>query len=461
MSSRPIYIALLLFAGQFARGIDSVIALINTMFPDNTLVIEKYTVDGQIDNVIESLDDFLAKYPTGDRCTISTHTVTLTEICTYLDSISVVMPNFSLSASSITVKNLNNALTYNNFDQFSAMSNFMVFRDYHMKRVKILYDADTIDDVFFQQYIGLVEKQAGLLDIPYSKEVLAEGRKYDIGCKSMIVVLCRTANLVAKYLDKRFFKSIPDGCFVCLTDVNDDCGDIFKDVPAYVCVPTPLNFTETSQMVFEACAGDGITDVSFIVYPWFDILYTLNYLSGTDIVFSLENYVNLNPFTEIPAAWSNANAFVLSENGSVNGTYNLLMTKNVLVEKHEKLFKKHNTLEFALPDSYSIFRTAGIVAFFRSGIYYCEENYYEIYDKCGKRSSPSSVGKLRVVRFDKNNTTYRDDVINVSEIVENKFVVRYDDEGFFVKLDVIVAKCGEKNVVNATMGKKPIKMVLV
>lgn len=94
MSSQPYYIGLFLFADQYSRGIDDVINLINTQFPDNTLTIEKYIVNGQIDNVISAVDDFLLKYPSGNRCTISTHTVTITTITTYLDELQIIMPNY-------------------------------------------------------------------------------------------------------------------------------------------------------------------------------------------------------------------------------------------------------------------------------------------------------------------------------------------------------------------------------
>ena len=447
MATRTIYVGLFMYAEDFTRGILDVINLINTQFPNNTLIITQYIVTGDASVIDTQIDLFLSQ-SSGDRVTISTNTSVITEITTYLSNLEISIPNFSLSATSISVKNLSNALTYAYYDQYSVMSNFMIFKDFDMKYVKVLYDANTTDDLFFQSYIQLLETQASLLNIPISVEILQVNGKYKIHKKSAIVLLCRTENLTSKYVTKEFLNSIPEQCYFSLTDVNDDCGDIFGDCVAFVVNPTALNFTDVSHQVFSSVSNPSL--VAYTIYPLYDILFTLNFYTSTSIALNLTNYVNVNPFTTQNAAWSNALSFNVQINGSNSGVYDCIFTKNVLVNKYEKLFKKYNSLEFILPQSWSLFRTVGIAPFFRTQTYYCQQNFYKIYKNC----------KLKMVRFDKNSTDYKDLVVNTSEIVENKFLLDYNIDRFFTKLIKITNPKDGKMIVNQTMSKKPIKLFI-
>ena len=448
MASRTIYIGLFMYAEDYTRGILDVINLINTQFPNNTLIITQYVVTGDPNNIKSNVDSFLTSYPSGDRVTISTNTTVITEITTYLTTLEISMPNFSLSATSISIKSLNNALTYAYYDQYSVMSDFMIIKDFDMKYVKILYDANTTDDLFIQSYITLLETQANLLNIPISKKILTVDGHYHIHKKSAIFLLCRTENLVNKYVTPKFLKSIPSYCYFSLTDLNDDCGDIFGDIPAFVMDLTALNYTQTSHQVFASVSNPSL--ISYTIYPFYDILYTLNFYTSITIPLTLSNYVNVNPFTTQTAAWSNALSFNTDINGSNYGCYDAKFTKDVLVNKYKKLFEKYNSLEFILPQSWSLFRTVGIAPFFRTETYYCEQNFYKIYKNC----------KLKMVRFDKNSTDYKDLVVNTSEIVENKFLLEYNSDRFFTKLIKIANPKDGKMVVNQTMSKKPIKLFI-
>ena len=116
--SKPIYIALLLKAFEYEDGINDVINLINTLLPNNTLVIEKYVTNGTVQRIVESLSNFLALYPDGDRITISTGTFALVNIVAYFESLGLSIPSFSLTATSPEIKLLKNVLTYAPFDQY-------------------------------------------------------------------------------------------------------------------------------------------------------------------------------------------------------------------------------------------------------------------------------------------------------------------------------------------------------
>ena len=275
---------------------------------------------------------------------------------------------------------------------------------------------------------------------------------YNIKKHTAIIILCRTENLINKYITKTFFKSIPKKCYITLTDLNDDCPDIFKDIPSFVLVPTPLDFTITSHLVFEnvnASNVKDIKDISYIIYPFYDILFTLNSYSELTTPLTIDNYVKFNPFVA-PSAWSVGLTFDTTINGSHFGTYLAIFTKNVLVDNDINLFKKYNSMEFILPESCSLFRTTGIAPFFRTEAWYCEQNYYKVLNKCKK---------LAFVRFDINSTNYNGKNINTSEFIKNMFMILYDDEKYFTYLKKI-NNIDEKQIVNKTMSKKPIYLIL-
>lgn len=173
-----IYIGLLFRLTEYNGGLNDIINIINTRFPNNTLVITKYITDWIIQKNNDSLNNFIQLYPDGNRILVSTTTFTLNAINNYLTTNNIEIPSFSLSSTSPIVKTFSNVLTYAPFDQISVMNNFMILTEYNLKQIKILYEANTINDIFFSTYIELVIKQAGLLNILVSIENLREGKKY-------------------------------------------------------------------------------------------------------------------------------------------------------------------------------------------------------------------------------------------------------------------------------------------
>ena len=444
-----IFIAIIINENEYLQGINDIINL----FVNDNIVIEKYTYDiNSIENETKTIKDscnsFITKYPSGKRVTISTTTAALKIISQYFVKDNEDIINFSLSATSTEVKTFKNVLTYAPFNQYSVMSNFMIMVDFSIKHIKILYSANTSDDDFYQDYIKLMTHQANLLNYPITVETLEVSKKYKFEDKTAVILLCRTENLVTNYVDRNFINSFKDAseCYISLTDINLDCTDIFEDIPAFVLLPTPLNYTDTSNYVYEKISNK--SSHSYIVYPFYDILFTLNFYSDLTMPFNLNNYISLNPFTSVNAAWSNSLSFNTKLNGSKYGTFDALFTKNILIGKDIDLFNKYNSSASSLPDSNSLFLTVGITPFFNTQVYYCNENYYKIYKN----------NELILVRFDKNITKYEDLDINVSEIINNIFLLKYTEDGYFSEIKRINLLYSNLPMVNSTMSKNPIYM---
>ena len=225
--------------------------------------------------------------------------------------------------------------------------------------------------------------------------------------------------------------------------------DIFGSIPAFVSLLHPANFTTTSNKVFNNLANKiGYSDK---IYPFYDILYTLEFMSQNGILVTNQNYLSVSPFQTFPEAYSNS----LQLNGSINGfeygKYNLIFTKNSILNtpKLLELYNQYNSNDgtiFSLPQSQSIFLTAGIIPFFQGKIYYIDENLIQIF----------SDTTLTYVKFDANLTKDKNDnYIAVSEIQSPKFIVNYDStSGLFSFLEKIYDNPSKTNPqVNQRMSK--------
>jgi len=451
--NRYIYICLILSPNSYENGINDVIDLINKLFPYNTLVIEKYTSLGLEEQTFNDLDDFFNKYSTGDRIILSNKTSILLEINKYLEINNLNIISISLSASSSIIKNLSNTLTYGYFNQYMIMSYFMIFRDYQMKNIKILFQYDSLNQVFFRDLILLLKYQAKLLGININVDTLEVNKKYKFKKRTSIILLV-DPNSIINYVNEVFLNQIPCDSFISLFDLNNSTKDIFKNIPTIVFIPVPLNYTSTTQLVY-----DSVFDKSkfyYISYPMFDILYTLQFISNTIIPLTLQNYISINPFNTIPAAWTNSSSFILNISGSKFGTFDCVFTKNVLVEKNLELFNSVNSGGTGvLPESQSICKTIGIVPFFTTNTYYCEQNYNKIYN---------NSNKLIAVRFDKNNTTIllhnKELVYNIAEDIENKFILKYGTDGFFIFLNKLINPKDPLPKINQTLNKNIVQSYL-
>lgn len=440
-----IYVGLLFNENIYQNGIDDVINLINIRFPNNTLIIEKYITDGTIETITTSLDNFFTLYSEGSRILISTTTFTLNEINTYLVENNLDIPSFSLSSTSPIVKTFNNVLTYAPFDQISVMNNFMILTEYNLKFIKILYEPESINEIFFKTYIELVIKQAGLLNISVSIENLTGNKIYSINNDTLVIILSSTESLKTKYIDNKFFDSFPINSCISLTDLNDDCGDIFGDIPSFVIFPFVIDYTTTTQLIYDEITNK--ENIFYGVYTFFDILVTLLLFSTTESELTIPNYLSINPFIEFPSTYGYG-LFDIEINGSRFGSYEIVFTKDVVIDNNKLLYERYNNGGIGrLPESQSIFKSMGIVPFFTTLIFNCNQDYFKFY---------SCDGKLALIRFDKSITRYNGSFIIVSENLPCQFSVSFTPDGFFSSLTNLPSLNESNPTVNPTMSKKTI-----
>ncbi len=456
MTSKPIYVATFISINpQIILSYNDVINLIYTRYPNSQLYLEKYYVSELEPNVIINyLNDFLQKYPEGRRAIITLETVNVILIKNYLNNIQIDIPIFSTYSTSPIIKTLSNVLTYAPSDKYSVMSLFLKYVDYGMEQIKILNNKNI--SAFARSYINEIKTQSNYLGINVDNEAVEEGKSdYGIKPKTMIVIILATS-LIKKLVTKEFLELIPDGCFIALTDANVNMTDIFENVPTFVMSPYPIDYTESTVIVYNSLTDKN--NYPYHVFCFFDLLYSLNFYTSINDELNITNFINVNPFQSgvspaFIAAQSNFNPKI---NGYDYGVYQSIFTKNSLVQNNNQLFEKYNqggTL--SLPDSNSIFKTVGIVPFFNINIFYGDEDYYKIYDECGN---------LIVTRFASSVTNFplkQNSRINIAQHVENKFYCKYTTDGYFSYLEKVFNVFGSNPQVNLTMGKQPINKVFV
>ncbi len=448
--SEIIYIALLFTEEVFLSGINNVITYFNTIKPLNKLVLEKYIVDNSEIKTFLALEDFITKYPSGLRATISVNTPILIQITRFLEINNLNIPSFSLNASSLSVKKLKNILTYGPFEQYSIMSIIMIFVEYQMKQFKILYDPNSQIDIFIKEWIDLIKFQCGLLKIPISIDTLEVNKNYNIQNNTCIVLLAEKLPLENTYVNNNFLNQVPSNSYIVLTDATNNINDIFGKTTAFSCIPFPIDYTVTSKNVYSSIIDK--TNIFFGVYAFFDILYTLEFISENNLSLTIKTFSTVDAFQDIPSAYG-FSSFDLNINGLPYGSYDFVFTSNTILKKSElELFNKYNDGGISrLPQSQSVFKSVGIVPFFDSQIFYCNQDYIKIYNECGK---------LIVNRFDKNITIYKNNQIVVSENLPCQFIISYNPDGFFVYLQNIFNLEGKPKV-NDTMSKKTLIKYIV
>jgi hypothetical protein len=448
-----IYIGLLFNENVYNEGINDIINIINNQYPNNTLIINKYITNNTLTKINDILDMFIQDYPEGNRILISTTTFTLSSINDYLNTKNISIPSFSLSSTSNRVKTFNNVLTYAPYDQYSVMNNFMILTEYNLSNVTILYEPNTTSDIFFSTYEELVYKQGDLLGIPVSTNYLISNTTYDISENSLIIILCNTVSLTNNYI-VNILDSIhrPSTCCISLTDINDDCGDIFDSIPAFVMIPFVIDYTTTTQLVYNDLTNKKA--IFYGVYTFFDILATLITFSTIKtepkLELTISNFLSVNPFSEFPSAYGYG-LFDKTINGSRYGSYELVFTKDIIIGSDIEIFNLHNNGGIgSLPNSQSIFKSMGIVPFFTTQIFNCNQDYFKFY---------SNDGTLLFTRFDKSVTTYNSNSIIISENLACQFAISFNSEGFFASLINLPLRDGNNPTINETMSKKIIEKI--
>ncbi len=445
-----IYIALLFTPEVYNSGINDVIEYFNSIKPNNKLVLEVYIVDNTQIKTFQSLEDFIKKYPSGLRATISNNTPVLVDITKFFEIYNLDIPSFSINASALIIKQLKNVLTYGPYEQYSIMSIIMIFVEYQMKQFKLLYDPNSVIDIFIKEWIELFLYQTKLLNLPVQIDTLEIDKNYNFQNDTNIILLAEKDALENKYINSNFINQVPNTCYIVLSDATFNINDIFGNVPALSCVPFPIDYTTTSKNVYSSIKDK--TNLFYGVYSFFDILYTLEFISENNLPLSIKTFSSVDAFQSIPSAYG-FSSFDLTINGLPYGSFDFVFTSNAILKGEELvLFNKYNNGGIArLPQSQSIFKSIGIVPFFDSQIFYCNQDYIKIFNECGK---------LIINRFDKNITIYKNNQIVVSENLPCQFIISYNSDGFFIYLENIF-NIGGKPLVNSTMSKKTVIKYIV
>jgi hypothetical protein len=451
----PVYIALIINSSNEPdlSQYDLVINLFNSEFPNNNLIVERYFINGSIASIDASLDDFISKYPVGNRITISITTTILKECSEYFIRNNLDILSISINATSNEIKTYNNVITYTPLNQYAIMSIFMAYVDYQMDHLHILYDNTTtnigLTDLFNQVII-----QAGLLNIPVTISYLQEGKySYNILPKSLIIMLALTNDITTKYVTPQFLHNIPPHCFITLTTANTKMTDIFGKIPAIVVCPIPINYTKTTELVYNTVKNNP-TGFDYTSYAFYDVIFVINALSVNNLPITKINFITINPYNIISPAWLLNSSIINNINSAPYGNYAMIFTKNIIINKDQDLFiRYYRGGQGSLPDSYSIFRITGITYDNQSLINYNDANFYEIYDKCNNKI---------VVKFNSDVTTFPPEInmnyLNVGTSIQTKFIYEFNPAGYFIVLERLFPYYGQIPQVNSTMSKVPIKL---
>jgi len=446
-----VYIALIINKNNYPNfsQYNRVIDLFNQKYPNNTLVIDKYLTNGTTLETDSVLDDFIQKHPTGKRVAVSITTTILTDCSNYFVRKGLDILSISINATSNAISNLTNAITYTPFNQYSIMTMFMTYFDYQMDHVHVLYGKST--NIGLVDFLEQTKKQASLLNLPLEISYLEKGKSnYNIKPKSMIITLALTNDLTNLYITPEFLANIPANCYITLTTANTIIRDIFGNIPAFVVYPTNINFTTTTKEVYDIVKNDSF-GYDYTSYAFYDVLFVLNVFTTNGLELTKQNYVSVNPYKEIPPAWLLNTSISPIINSAPYGKYQYTFTKDVIIGNNKNLFLQYyDGGQQQLPDSYSIFKIAGITPNNASLIEYDESIYYEIYD---------SNNKLVCVKFNSDITNFPiGKNLNVGKTIKTKFIYKYNDEGYFIKLERLYPYNGVIPEVNSTMSKVPLKL---
>ena len=456
MAIENVYIALILNSESVSSfsSYNDVIMLFNSTYPNNKLVIEKYLVNGSIIQTDLALDNFIQKYPSGKRVSATISTTILIASSNYFIKNNLNILSIAITASSNLVKTVPNVLTYGYLNQYAVINNFMIYQDYQMKQIQVLYQQNTTNDVFFNDYLTQIKYQSNLLNINISVSFFEQG-KYDYNIKpnTMVIILGNTNDITNIYVTPKFLENFPKESFILLSIWNRNITNIFENIPSIVQTPTNINFTTLSESVYNAVKNNP-NGFDFTVYPFYDILFVLNDFTTNVLEITKENYTSINPYGNSPPAWILNTSLSPIINSAPYGKFQYTFTKDVIIGNDINLFLKYyDGGQLQLPNSYSIFKNVGITPNNPSLIEYDESEYYKIYD---------SNNQLVCVKFNSDVTNFPiGKNLNVGKTIQTKFIYKYNDEGYFIKLERLYPNNGIIPKVNSTMSKIPIKLIYI
>ena len=343
-------------------------------------------------------------------------------------------------------------LTYGYLNQYAVMSDFMIYKDYQMKQIQVLYQQNTINNIFLKDSLDLIIYQANLLNINVSVSFLEQGKyDYNIESKTMVIILGNTQDIKNIYITPQFLENFPSDSFILVTGFNRDMTNIFGNVPAVAQLLTNINYTTLSKSVYDAVKNDQ-SGFDFTVYPFYDILFVLNDFTKNGLELTKENYTTVNPYGSMQPAWLLNTSISPIINSAPYGKYQYTFTKDVIAGNDKTLFLQYyDGGQQRLPDSYSIFKIAGITPNNPSRIEYDDVDYYQIYDK---------HHNLVAVKFNSNITNFPlDKNLNIGKTCLTRFIYKFNSEGYFSKLERLMPYDGTLPLVNSTMSKKIKKII--
>ena len=451
MTAVNVYIAIITLQEYYnSTRWNDVVTFFNTKYPNNNLVIENYFVDTSLIQTINAVQQFIINHPSGKRVIISNYSSIVKDADTYCKDNNIDIMNISPGANSNIVKTLNNTLTYAPYNKYSVMAFFQFYTDYDMKEIKILCEKSIPDGSFYKTILEEIVTQANLLGIKYSINVLSAGvSKYNIKKKSAIFILSDPEQLKNTYITPEFLDNIPRKCFFALSESYYE--DIFGIIPALVLFPFPINFTPTSKEVYDAIVDKTI--IYYTIFSLYDILFVLSKFTTNNLPLNKTNYINFNAYgsSSVPAALSN-NYLDASINGAPYGKYQVLFTKNVIINTDQSLFMQHyRGGQLSLPNSYSIFKNVGMTPNNSSLIEYDEAYYYKIF----KNNNIFMVG----YNSDTIDLVTEDGSISNGTVINTKFIYQYTSDGYFSTLKRVTPYCCNYPKVNSTMSKKNINLI--
>jgi len=183
-------------------------------------------------------------------------------------------------------------------------------------------------------------------------------------------------------------------------------------------------YTKTTDIVYRSISKN-TSSPFYGAYPFYDILYTLNYCADNKIFVTKNTYINTNPFTNISPAWSYGYSVDGNTNNFTYGVYDLVFTKDSIIDNDRVLYdiNNQNGALGKLPNSRSIFKTVGIFPSLPTALVYLNHEYIKIYQN----------DVLKYVKFDSNNTIANNgSLINSSDSSECKFFILFDRTNYFI-----------------------------
>ena len=415
------YIALLFKEQAYLTGIQDVIQLFNTQFPKTKLIFIKYIVNINATNVESILTEFTSLYPNSNKIVVCELTSILNKTTTFINSTNLNILSICVSSTALTTEKLKNALTYSYYLSKQVSCCFPIIEDYGIKNIVLLFEKTSSNIGFMQSWVDTLYEQNKMLNnLPIIEYTFTstDTTLLNIPEHSMVILMADTISINKNI--ERIKSSFANNktSFIFMTNLNYDATDIFEDIPAMVAILVPSVYTKTTDIVYQG-VDKNIRSPFYGIYAFYDILYTLNYCADNKIFITKKTYVNANPFTKIPPAWSNGYSLIEDYNNFTYGNYDFVFTKDSIIGNDRVLYDIHNTngTLSRLENSRSIFKSIGIFPNLPTPLVYLDRNYIKIYQD----------GVLRYVKFDINNTITNDSkLINSTNTSICKFIVIFD-----------------------------------